>query len=145
MKTTIKTLLIASAFILPISAYAGHDGKTAPKMGGMPMMCAPDTKCPMADQMGDMQTRMGGMMSGMQGMMEQMKDPAMKEKMQKMHEDMGAMMQHMQQMYEQMGQMPGMMGGKDGMGMKNDMAKPAAGGTPASAPSADHEKHHQAQ
>lgn len=114
MKTTIKTLLIASAFILPISAaYAGHDGKPAAKMEGMQMMCKPDMKCPMGDQMGDMQTRMDTMMSGMQGMGEQMKDPAMKEKMQKMHKDMGDMMKHMQQMHEQMGQMPCMMGNKD--------------------------------
>lgn len=143
MKTILRTLLIASAFILPMSAaYAGHDGKAAPKMEGMQMMCTPDKKCPMGDQAGDMQTRMGGMMSGMQGMMEQMKDPALKEKMQKMHEDMGAMMQHMQKMHEQMGQMPCMMEGKGSMG---NAAKPAPGTAPATAPDADHEQHHPAQ
>lgn len=134
MKTTLRTLLIASAFILPMSAaYAGHDGNAAPNM-----MCAPDKECPMGDQAGDMQTRMGGMMSGMQGMMEQMKDPAMKEKMQKMHGDMGAMMQHMQQMHEQMAQMPCMMDGKEGVG---GVSQPTAG----VAPGADHEKHHPVQ
>lgn len=137
MKTTLKTLLIASALILPMSAaYAAHDGKAAPKMEGMQMMCKPDMKCPMGDQMGDMQTRMDTMMSGMQGMMEQMKDPAMKEKMQQTHKDMGAMMQHMQQMHEQMGQMPCMMGDKGSM---DNAAKPAA------ASDADHKAHHPAQ
>jgi hypothetical protein len=55
MKTTLKTLLIASALILPVTAYAGHEGKPESKMEGM-QMCTPE-KCPMADQMGEMQTK----------------------------------------------------------------------------------------
>ena len=81
MKNTLKTLLIASVFVLPASAYAGHHEHSEGKMESM-KMCTLGEKCPMANQMGDMQTKMGGMMSNMQGMMEMMKDPAMKEKMQ---------------------------------------------------------------
>lgn len=120
MKSTIKTLLVASVLILSASAYAAQEDKSAPKMEGMQMVCAPDKECPMADKMGDMQTRMGAMMSNMQGMMDQIKDPAMKEKMQKMHEDMSGMMQNMQQMHEKMGEMSGMMGN----GMMGGAQKP---------------------
>lgn len=104
MKNTLKTLLIASVLVLPVSAYAGHQEHNEEKVESIKMY-ATGEKCPIANQMGDMQTKMGGMM-------DKMKDPAMKEKMQKMHGDMGGMMQHMQQMHEQTGEMPGMMGDK---------------------------------
>ena len=138
MKTTLKTLLIASVFILPINAYAedGEGMKMDSKM--MPQQCIKgDMQCPMANQMGDMQANMGKMMSNMQGMMEQTKDPTMKEKMQQMHEDMGGMMQHMQQMHEQMGNMQGMMGKQDMTGKK------ATGKSPAK--DDNHDAHHPAQ
>jgi len=134
MKNTLKTLLIASAIILPASAYAAHDGSSKDTMNGkqgMMMQCQKDAKeCPMNDKMNMMQSQMGGMMNDMQGMMQMMNDPAMKEKMQKMHEQMGGMMKNMQQMHEQMMQ-GGMVDGK------TDAEKaPAADGN------ADHEKHH---
>jgi hypothetical protein len=133
MKTTLKTLLIASAFVFPASAYAQSGMGMMEGKQWMMMQCPKGEKeCPMADKMETMQSNMGGMMSGMQGMMEKMKDPAMKEKMQKMHESMGDMMKNMQQMHEQM-----MSGGM--MGDKVGMDKSPTGD------SADHEKHHPAQ
>ncbi|GER08859.1 hypothetical protein GCM10007972_27830 [Iodidimonas muriae] len=110
MKTTLRTLLLATALILPVSAYAGHheSGSDEHKMEKM-QMCMQGEKCPMADQMGDMHSKMESMMSDMKDMTEHMKDPAMKEKMQKMHGDMGGMMEHMEQMHKNMGTM---MGGK---------------------------------
>ncbi|MBO6548539.1 MAG: hypothetical protein JJ964_02825 [Rhizobiales bacterium] len=119
MKKILKTLLIATALTSPIAANAGNHNHSKGQMGSTDM-CVTGEKCPMADQMGKMQTKMGSMMTHMQGMMEMMKDPDMKKKIQKMHVDMGSMMQHMQQMHKQMGTM---MGGKGMMHEHNNKNK----------------------
>lgn len=127
MKNTLKTLIIASAFVLPLTAHAEDNSMGMGKMDGKMMMqqCMKDKPCPMSDDMGKMQGQMGDMMQNMQSMMGMMKDPAMKEKMQKMHEQMGNMMQNMEQMHKNMG----MMGGNDNMdSMKKD--------------DSEHESHH---
>lgn len=111
MKTTLRSLLIATALALPVSAWAGHHEHGEGKMEQM-QMCEPGQECQMADKMSDMQKQMGGMMERMHKMMDMPCDKSMKK-------DMGDMMRHMQEMHGHMGKMMGMMGGK-GMMHGND-------------------------
>ncbi len=105
MKTTLKTLLVSAAIILPLAAHAENNSMGMDKMDGKMMMqqCVKGQPCSMSEDMGKMQGQMGDMMQNMQGMMGMMKDPAMKEKMLKMHDQMGDMMKNMQEMHKNMG------------------------------------------
>lgn len=117
MKTTLKTLLISAAIILPISAFAA-DTTAKPDTQKMQQQCMKGQPCPMAEDMGKMQSQMGDMMAQMQSMMGMTKDKNMMDSMQKMHGQMGDMMKNMQEMHKNMGMM-------DGMDMGTTKEKPA--------------------
>jgi signal recognition particle GTPase len=132
MKTTLKTLLIASAFILPLGgAYADDLNACNP---GEHNCALTDHMVDMQKGMGDMSGKMRMMDEHMQQMMQKTSDPAMKQEMESMHKDMGDMMKQCQQMREKMGKMSGMMqqGGMD--------KQPAA--APSGSNAEDHKKHH---
>lgn len=132
MKKTLKTLLVATAFILPLNAVHADDFT----------MCKPgEHNCAFTDHMNDMQKGMGDMSKKMQimdehmqKMMQKTKDSGMKQEMGGMSKDMGGMMQNMQQMHEKMGMMKGMM--QQGSTDKKSAAPSSGEDTK------DHEKHH---